>query len=290
MKRILLSASVLVSALSLQAQEKEVVPSIVSAERQFAASALHGVKEAFLAVLDEEGILFRPKPVNGKEATEKGPASPGLLTWYPEYAEIAASGEMGYTTGPFEFKMSATDPKSAHGHYVSIWRKNAQGIWKLLLDVGVNHPQVTPAPALHFTKAADPVKPFRKPVDKANAGNQLLLLEKTFAKNTSEQGLEAAYTAFLAPDARFYRTNQVPVLGKNQILEKLPKTKEVVIFTPAYGEVALSGDFGYTYGVGSQKSGEHTSAFSYARFWRRQPNGDWRIILDIINPFPPAKA
>ncbi len=63
-----------------------------------------GVKEAFLVYTAENGVLLRPfmMPVVGydevKKFMEEGDNN-FQLTWEPVYADVSASGEMGYTYG-----------------------------------------------------------------------------------------------------------------------------------------------------------------------------------------------
>jgi len=60
------------------------------------------------------------------------------LTWTPVGADIAASGDLGYTYGNYEFRtMDETGkPVVEHGHYTSIWKKQPDGSWKIVLDMG----------------------------------------------------------------------------------------------------------------------------------------------------------
>ena len=73
-----------------------------------------------------------------KQSTFHRPDSGYTLTWKPLYADIAQSGELGYTYGIYEFK--AMDPEGkpimGNGTYVSIWKKDQFGNWKLVLDTG----------------------------------------------------------------------------------------------------------------------------------------------------------
>jgi ketosteroid isomerase-like protein len=68
------------------------------------------------------------------------------LTWKPLRADIAKSGDLGWTTGSYE--VTAKDKEGAtvvrHGKYVTIWRKQANGAWKAVLDGG--NPDEPPAP------------------------------------------------------------------------------------------------------------------------------------------------
>jgi ketosteroid isomerase-like protein len=60
------------------------------------------------------------------------------LTWSPVGADISASGDLGYTYGTFEFRSKDKDGKTVvdHGKYTSIWKKQKDGSWKVVLDMG----------------------------------------------------------------------------------------------------------------------------------------------------------
>ena len=60
------------------------------------------------------------------------------LTWTPVGADMAASGDLGYTWGTYEFGATDKDGKPIvdHGKYTSIWKKQGDGKWKVVLDMG----------------------------------------------------------------------------------------------------------------------------------------------------------
>lgn len=60
------------------------------------------------------------------------------LTWTPVGADISASGDLGYTYGTFEYRSKDKDgkPTIEHGKYTSIWKKQKDGSWKVVLDMG----------------------------------------------------------------------------------------------------------------------------------------------------------
>jgi ketosteroid isomerase-like protein len=60
------------------------------------------------------------------------------LTWKPAGAGIAKSGDLGYTYGTYEFSTKDKDGKPVvdHGKYTTIWKKQKDGIWKVVLDMG----------------------------------------------------------------------------------------------------------------------------------------------------------
>jgi ketosteroid isomerase-like protein len=65
------------------------------------------------------------------------------LTWTPVGADISASGDLGYTYGTFEFHSKDKDGKPVvnHGKYTSIWKKQKDGSWKVVLDMGNASPE-----------------------------------------------------------------------------------------------------------------------------------------------------
>lgn len=107
-------------------------------------SAKNGTSEAFINFIADNGVLLRPnhRPIVGKDSVtlilNKKKAKAISMTWKPLFAEVAKSGELGYTYGTYE--MSATDANGQKlndtGTYVSIWQKDASGNWKLALDSG----------------------------------------------------------------------------------------------------------------------------------------------------------
>jgi ketosteroid isomerase-like protein len=80
--------------------------------------------------------------IKGKDAIAKTMGfldQPGnKLTWTPEFAEMSASGDLGYTYGTFLFTSKDKDgnPISESGKYTSIWKKQKGGSWKVVLDMG----------------------------------------------------------------------------------------------------------------------------------------------------------
>lgn len=59
------------------------------------------------------------------------------IRWKTTRAEVAASGEMGYTAGTYEVGFKGTDgkPGGEKGKYVCIWKKQKDGSWKASQDI-----------------------------------------------------------------------------------------------------------------------------------------------------------
>jgi ketosteroid isomerase-like protein len=116
-----------------------------------AATAAQGLK-GFASFLADDVATLRPdKPIiTGKDAMTAlwTPllSSPKLtIRWKPLKASLSGSGDLGYTIGTYE--ITSKDEQGTHvvgtGKYVTIWRKQGDGSWKIAFDSGVED---TPAP------------------------------------------------------------------------------------------------------------------------------------------------
>ncbi len=64
------------------------------------------------------------------------------LTWTPTDAMMGPSGDMGYTWGHYEghSKDANGNPVVTSGRYITMWRKQPDGQWRVVLDAGANEP------------------------------------------------------------------------------------------------------------------------------------------------------
>lgn len=94
--------------------------------------------------LDEQGAMLSPNaPIaSGKEAVAKLLtaffALPDLkVSWHVDRADVARSGDLGYTSGAYEMTFNDASGKkvSDKGKYVTVWKKQKNGSWKVLLDI-----------------------------------------------------------------------------------------------------------------------------------------------------------
>jgi len=104
---------------------------VVAAERAFAADGLAlGIRDSFLKHSAPEAIVLNPEPQLAQAVY--GAARPGgpRLVWWPLWAGIARSGDLGFTTGPF------TVNDTPRAWYFTVWARQADGSWKWLYDGG----------------------------------------------------------------------------------------------------------------------------------------------------------
>lgn len=100
-------------------------------------SKKHGFRKAYLEYIDEEGAILRDNnlPFKGAKAIELITSwndSSIVFSWEPQGADIAVSGDLGYTYGIYE--MRSGNDQVEKGTYVTIWKKKEDGTWKFVLD------------------------------------------------------------------------------------------------------------------------------------------------------------
>ncbi len=117
---------------------------LLDADRAFARAVASGRLDAWVSFFGDSGTQFRAgRPVVGRAAVREfmAPAfadTTWRLTWEPHRAEIAASGDLGYTIGRYESRhrdASGTEVVRT-GSYVTIWRRQPDGQWKVAVDIG----------------------------------------------------------------------------------------------------------------------------------------------------------
>ncbi len=116
-------------------------------EARFAKDVLERGGAAFADWFAEDGVALGngAAPSVGKVAIAKSAQwDPKVyqLIWTPTDAVMSPSGDMGYTWGHFEghSKDVNGNPVITKGRYMTIWRKEAKGQWKVVLDAGANEP------------------------------------------------------------------------------------------------------------------------------------------------------
>lgn len=110
------------------------------------ATAERGV-EGWVSFFADSGVQVIPgRNVVGRAAIRELMA-PSLgdttrtLTWRPVSVEVSPGGNLGYTIGRWDRTARVKDGTvTTHGSYVTIWRKQGDGSWKVVLDIGNSDP------------------------------------------------------------------------------------------------------------------------------------------------------
>lgn len=125
---------------------------LLEADREFARVFAERGAEGWASFFDEQGVQM---PGGGTAAWGRQEVealarrlfdAPNFtaLSWEPVYARVAAAGDLGYTLGNYEATGTGKEGEeiTQRGNYVTIWRKQEDGSWRVVVDIG------NPAPPL----------------------------------------------------------------------------------------------------------------------------------------------
>jgi ketosteroid isomerase-like protein len=267
-------ASLGAAAASPPSAEQAAAP-VVAAERAFARHVLDkGFKSGFLAFSAEDSIMFQPGPVNPRPSFERLPdeVPPGpALQWWPHWAGMARSGDLGFTTG------GATSPV----RFFTVWRRQADGSWKWIYDGGV--------PLRQPMKAGpdDPVAYL--PLATAQAGSadaalaEVARLETDLARRAASD-VAAAHQAYLADDALVGGSPEPSFPGKASQIAELSARAPKAVLKPQSATASAAGDMVFTRGE-TRWSDTRARWGHYVRIWQKRSEG-WRLVVDLLLPAP----
>ncbi|MEO6612400.1 MAG: DUF4440 domain-containing protein [Chitinophagaceae bacterium] len=271
--RFSFAAIVVLITIQLPAQSIEMTKeqrSLIDAEQSFAATALsQNIKTAFSQVLDETAVVFRPQPINGRWAyyIDARPDS-AYLFWKPEFVDVSIGGDFGYSTGPWYARRNknTTEGRKGFGNFVTIWKKDKSGAWKILLDKGIGYSAAgerqTGLAVLPIDKKISPMK-----IDIASI---MAIDSKSFAGNEL-----AHYTN----STLLLQNGKWPFHPGNDSLTA--EYKDYDSWEPLNGSVAPYGDMAFTYGrFNGFINGKKQEGY-YLRIWKRNDKAEWNIVLDL---------
>jgi ketosteroid isomerase-like protein len=258
---------------------------LADAERAFAATTVkEGFREGFIKFFADDGIGFSPHPQRTRSELMKSPPATGprkvIFNWQPVIGDISIAGDLGYTTGPVLFTDITANPKPPwHGMYFSVWQKQADGTWKVAVDMGVDMPQAVAAIDAAFT-----------PVPRANAisqsdagklkGPDYLAIDAEFSSEIEKKGMAKAYDLYLSPEFRVHRNGNMPITTKETLDAFFEKDEKKLEYKTIGGKIAASRDLSFTYGSVSESS---KLTGYYVHVWRKDKQARWRLVADVLN-------
>jgi ketosteroid isomerase-like protein len=252
---------------------------LADAERAFAAEAAKsGWIAAFKLYSAPDGVVFQPDPINAKESLEKTPADADSkeLKWWPIFAGISSSGDLGYTTGPY------TVGASGFGHYFTVWRKQADGSWKWIFDGGPRTKELSPH---------GPETPTSYlPISSAGSGSadaaktEVTALEAALAA-AAKNDTKAAYLAHLSDDARVMGSPAQPATTKETHETELASRSASLDLSRIGIESSEAGDLVFTYGDAKWTKDGTARRGHYVRIWQKRDDG-WKLVFDEILAVP----
>jgi ketosteroid isomerase-like protein len=256
---------------------------VVAAERAFAADTqVMGIPRGFLKHSARDAIQINRGVTRTHEAIKPdaplAPPTPSLF-WFPIWAGIARSGDLGFTSGPVEVGGRRA------GTYFTIWQRQPDGSWKWVYDGG-----------LGASSAGDP-GPERAPVFLPLAASAGPSAPAAFAEvRQAEAALaaeaagdqRAAHLARYAAEGRLHIAPHPPARTPEAVRDLLTQYPARLRFgTPMGGTASAAGDLAWTYGPVEGQGGADAFKGHYLHVWQKQPAG-WRLVFSqILTGEPP---
>jgi ketosteroid isomerase-like protein len=128
---------------------------VQKADADWSAAAQEHAADSWVAFYADDAVVLPPndKMATSKDAIHKTIADllalPGLsVSWQTTKAEAARSGDLAYTYGTYELTSNDAKgrPTTDHGKYSEVWKKQADGNWKCIVDMWSSDFPVAPAP------------------------------------------------------------------------------------------------------------------------------------------------
>ena len=289
-------AVMMVAGALVQAQETtdDHLASLVDAEKAFSTLSVEkGMKVAFLAYLADDGIVYRPGPILGRDSWKRRSNPAGTLIWEPSYAEVSAYGDLGLSTGPWEFRPpDSTGGPTGYGQFVSVWRRHEEdGPWMVAVDLGISHPKPAESVgAVTFTPGPEHVLPpapkksnfsfsFGGMFSGGNGGgvgigvgsadspyddsyhqamasqmHRMMSAERTLAYEQRAKDPGRAYPKLATSDVRVLRNGSEPVVGITEGTALAGTERPRSLEYRAHGHgVSGAFDMGFSYGITLRK-------------------------------------
>jgi ketosteroid isomerase-like protein len=273
--------------------------SMLASEYAFGEKARSSIPEAFLEYLAEDSWVLHPGPqparpiyqaARDKQATKD---NKDTLQWYPAVGDIASSGDLGFTSGPWVYTV-ADKGTLLHGHFLTVWKRDAECRWQVAFDGGISHaapmsaePKLRPDLAMfdHFEL------PPTKFVSDDAAGRAV----QDFQVTAGQNGLAAALRTYARnDDFVFFTEGQNPFDGVRAASSYLEGHAAEAVHAAEGGwrEVThgRSADSTLLYSVGTLADADQHAADAYVEIWQYDPKvKNWGLRVLLVNPLPKPK-
>jgi ketosteroid isomerase-like protein len=240
---------------------------VAQTERAFSVRCAEiGIRDSFLEYFSIDAIHFDPEPRLARPDLERKSSSIAFrLTWEPKIIRVANSGQLAVSTGPYILENKTGDRSS--GYFLSIWKKQNGGAWRVGADIGVPAPQALELPE-DFEAYQD--LPAPELVDRS----MLLAFEREQFERDAD--VEAIYQSFILPETTLERPNLPLMVGRSayQSFLSAQKTKRTAL-SQVSGDV--SGNLGFTYGT--ESDGKSRTGYLRVWVWRQSR---WWLVFDVV--------
>jgi ketosteroid isomerase-like protein len=255
--------------------------SLAASELAFAKHSVdQGMRAAFIEYFADDGVNFAPDPGNTRARFRARPDAiePFVLDWHPAIAAVARAGDLGFTTGPYTITARAPAVREpAQGMFFSVWRRQPDGSWRVIVDGGV--PTRAPVPDAAFGDDPQPLIAVGKA---AGASGQKNLFDLEAQPLFGEPAPANGYAALLADDARLVIGPTSPALGRDAVVAQVGERQLKFRWETLAAGISRSDDLAYSYGRLHLLDARGTVPGHYVHVWMRDRGGHWRIVAELM--------
>lgn len=125
----------------------------------------------------------------------------------------------------------------------------------------------------------------KKRLPKKLSADEILNADKTFSDLSKKEGMKRAFIDYIDNEGILLRPDHLPIVGANAIdfLSQVNDSSYTLTWNPTGGEIAASGDLGYTYGVYKLQMKDTMLNGTYVSIWKKQKDNKWKFVLDAGN-------
>ena len=251
-----------------------------------------GMSEGLAVNLTDDVVYLRGglPIVRGRDAARaiaaaESLAAPFAVRWQPVRAEASRDGQSGYSYGyTIVSTTSNGTPAIRVDRYIAYWRLLPVG-WRIAA-----YAETYGAPPTALTLPPQLASAAMPNVAMERRNGPLEAIRATdmeFSTDATKYGTGAAFGRYAAADAQMFSGPGEFINGPHAISESFgsPTEKNSLVWHPVHGEVAASGDLGFTVGnavfTGVREDGAKLERFSkYLTVWKKQRDGTWRFVVD----------
>jgi ketosteroid isomerase-like protein len=139
-----------------------------------------------------------------------------------------------------------------------------------------------------LTACTDPTSIKNVIDESASARKEIIETDIRMSKEASRNGFHTTLLLF-ADDSLIKPTEgEIPVIGKKALIQYYEGEKDVNTITwfPTKAEAARSGELGYSFGNWEYAAKDTTYYGNYYTIWKKQPEGNWKWVVDGGNNSP----
>jgi len=247
---------------------------MVATERAFAAATAEiGVRDGFLTFFAADSVRIERAPTAAvvparpalvAQAPAKLPIANKLI-WEPFTGHVSSDGTLGWLTGGFVSLNQAQQVVVGQGAYFSVWKRQADGTWRVWLDEGISLPNIWQG-AAPFRVAPDP--------DTGTSGSPNETIEAAEASIATSPD---AWRGRLAADMRLHIDGRMPIVGRDAAVASV-RGNTAASYAVLRSEVAGSGDLAITIGSLELRT-TPLQRGTWVRVWKRDVTRRWRIVF-----------